>query len=137
MNGPSNNSSAFFSASYIAKQLSTLLQIVSTTTSPNVTKLQKPKHQGDLIHFLHTQMYLSHLSLISLKVKPLLTCIHNSWEGRGYCLMQSQRTELMAPLWGLPWNQKAEILTHISMLLVVFCPKMCVVMTTQNRICKT
>lgn len=31
----------------------------------NVTKLQKPKHQGDLIHFLHAQRSTFHISLQS------------------------------------------------------------------------
>lgn len=48
------------------------------TALKNVIKLQKPEHQGDLTHFVHTQVCLSHLSLISLEAKPMLFCIHNS-----------------------------------------------------------
>lgn len=111
------------------------------TALKNVTTLQKPKHQGDLIYFLYTQVTLSHLCLISLEARPLLLCIHNSWEDRGCRLAQSQRAELMAPSWRLPRNQEADILTPISPPMAAFCQgkglQACVTVGTESHICKT
>lgn len=78
MNDLSKTPPTFFSASCFTKLSSISFKPYPQTAPKNITKLQKPKHRGDLPHFLHTQMNLSHLSLVSLEAKPLLIHTHNS-----------------------------------------------------------